>query len=100
MTLLPRMVPYLAARQKKLVSSMGVSPQDVVGGYSSVAHALWFRRRKNDGALNRVPERFYPRVWKILSKVNGIMVGKSVLPRDPTVSEKTPEEPSGRNEFS
>ncbi|TPX45369.1 hypothetical protein SeMB42_g04038 [Synchytrium endobioticum] len=91
----------LAARRKKLVSSMGVSPQDVVGGYSSVAHALllpsngwWFRRRKNDGALNRVPERFYPRVWKILSKVNGIMVGKSVLPRDPTVSEKTPEEPS------
>jgi hypothetical protein len=50
------------------------------------------RRRKNDGALNRVPSDFYPQVWKVLSKCNGILVGKSYLPRDPTVSEKTPEE--------
>ncbi|CAG2224076.1 Phosphorylase b kinase regulatory subunit alpha, skeletal muscle isoform,Phosphorylase b kinase regulatory subunit alpha, liver isoform,Probable phosphorylase b kinase regulatory subunit alpha [Mytilus edulis] len=27
----------------------------------------WLRRRRLDGALNRVPEGFYPRVWKVLS---------------------------------
>ncbi|TPX33444.1 hypothetical protein SmJEL517_g03657 [Synchytrium microbalum] len=56
------------------------------------SNGKWLRRRKDDGALNRVPDRFYPRVWKILSKVHGILVGKAFLPRDPTVSEKTEEE--------
>jgi len=52
----------------------------------------WLRRRKNDGALNRVPDKFYPRVWNILSRSSGFRVGTHVLPRDPIVSEKTPEE--------
>lgn len=30
----------------------------------------WLRRRRLDGALNRVPREFYPRVWGILEKVN------------------------------
>ncbi|KAG0360373.1 hypothetical protein BGZ54_009575 [Gamsiella multidivaricata] len=52
----------------------------------------WLRRRKNDGALNRVPDKFYPRVWRILSRSAGFRVGSHVLPRDPIISEKTPEE--------
>lgn len=53
----------------------------------------WLRRRKNDGALNRVPTEFYPKVWKVLSKVEGITVHNiQKLPSQPTVSEKTPEE--------
>ncbi|KAG0330371.1 hypothetical protein BGZ99_004741 [Dissophora globulifera] len=52
----------------------------------------WLRRRKNDGALNRVPDKFYPRVWHILSRSAGFRVGSHVLPRDPIISEKTPEE--------
>ncbi|KAG0046640.1 hypothetical protein BGZ83_008210 [Gryganskiella cystojenkinii] len=52
----------------------------------------WLRRRKNDGSLNRVPDKFYPRVWRILSRSAGFRVGSHVLPRDPIVSEKTPEE--------
>ncbi|KAF8928595.1 Phosphorylase b kinase regulatory subunit alpha [Haplosporangium gracile] len=52
----------------------------------------WLRRRKNDGALNRVPDKFYPRVWRILSRSAGFRIGSNVLPRDPIVSEKTPEE--------
>ncbi|KAG0245559.1 glycosyl hydrolases family 15-domain-containing protein [Mortierella sp. GBAus27b] len=52
----------------------------------------WLRRRKNDGALNRVPEKFYPRVWRILSRSAGFKIGSQVLPRDPIISEKTPEE--------
>ncbi|KAG0202868.1 hypothetical protein BGX28_004744 [Mortierella sp. GBA30] len=52
----------------------------------------WLRRRKNDGSLNRVPDRFYPRVWRILSRAVGIRIGSHFLPRDPIISEKTPEE--------
>lgn len=29
----------------------------------------WLRRRRLDGALNRVPRDFYPRVWTVLEKV-------------------------------
>lgn len=30
----------------------------------------WLRRRRLDGALNRVPRDFYPRVWHVLERVN------------------------------
>lgn len=29
----------------------------------------WLRRRRLDGALNRVPRDFYPRVWNVLERV-------------------------------
>ncbi len=29
----------------------------------------WLRRRRLDGALNRVPRDFYSRVWTVLEKV-------------------------------
>ena len=32
-------------------------------------HGQWLRRRRLDGALNRVPVGFYKKVWKILQKV-------------------------------
>ncbi len=52
----------------------------------------WIRRRRNDGALNRVPKDFYPKVWHLLSEVSEIRVGDAVLKSDPTISESTPEE--------
>lgn len=30
----------------------------------------WLRRRRLDGALNRVPRDFYPRVWSVLERVS------------------------------
>uniref|UniRef100_A0A8C5D0B9 Phosphorylase b kinase regulatory subunit n=1 Tax=Gadus morhua TaxID=8049 RepID=A0A8C5D0B9_GADMO len=33
-------------------------------------HGQWLRRRRLDGALNRVPVGFYKKVWKILQKVD------------------------------
>ena len=67
------------------------------GVFSSLGSILpsggrWSRRRKNDGALNRVPDSFYPKVWKILTKTSGIQVCTQILPSEPTVSESTPEE--------
>lgn len=34
----------------------------------------WLRRRRLDGALNRVPRDFYSRVWTVLEKVSGAVV--------------------------
>ena len=39
----------------------------------------WLRRRRLDGALNRVPKNFYSRVWFILEKSIGISISGSVL---------------------
>lgn len=32
----------------------------------------WIRRRCLDGALNRAPEDFYPKFWKVLEKVRAL----------------------------
>uniref|UniRef100_A0A674IAA2 Phosphorylase b kinase regulatory subunit n=1 Tax=Terrapene triunguis TaxID=2587831 RepID=A0A674IAA2_9SAUR len=56
----------------------------------------WLRRRRLDGAINRVPVGFYQKVWKILQKVNillrichGLSIDGYVLPSS-TTREMTP----------
>ena len=39
----------------------------------------WLRRRRLDGALNRVPKGFYPRVWSVLEKCEGLLIESKVL---------------------
>ncbi|BES95434.1 Phosphorylase B kinase [Nesidiocoris tenuis] len=39
----------------------------------------WLRRRRLDGALNRVPRDLYPRVWTVLEKCEGIAIEGRVL---------------------
>ncbi|XP_077778597.1 phosphorylase b kinase regulatory subunit alpha, skeletal muscle isoform-like isoform X3 [Podarcis muralis] len=51
----------------------------------------WRRRRRLDGALNRVPVGFYPKVWKVLQKCHGLSIGGFVLPSSAT-QEMTPGE--------
>uniref|UniRef100_A0A8D0HHN2 Phosphorylase b kinase regulatory subunit n=1 Tax=Sphenodon punctatus TaxID=8508 RepID=A0A8D0HHN2_SPHPU len=51
----------------------------------------WRRRRRLDGALNRVPVGFYQKVWKILQKCHGLSVEGFVLPST-TTKEMTPGE--------
>ncbi|XP_074037667.1 probable phosphorylase b kinase regulatory subunit alpha isoform X1 [Leptinotarsa decemlineata] len=41
----------------------------------------WLRRRRLDGALNRVPRDFYPGVWGILEKCQGLDIAGKVLPQ-------------------
>ncbi|XP_050501209.1 probable phosphorylase b kinase regulatory subunit alpha isoform X1 [Diabrotica virgifera virgifera] len=41
----------------------------------------WLRRRRLDGALNRVPRDFYSRVWSILEKCQGLDIAGKVLPQ-------------------
>ncbi|KAG1940412.1 phosphorylase b kinase regulatory subunit alpha, skeletal muscle isoform [Pimephales promelas] len=54
-------------------------------------HGQWLRRRRLDGALNRVPLGFYQNVWKILQKCHGLSIEGFVLPSS-TTKEMTPGE--------
>ncbi|KAM6969983.1 LOW QUALITY PROTEIN: phosphorylase b kinase regulatory subunit alpha, skeletal muscle isoform-like [Aplochiton taeniatus] len=51
----------------------------------------WLRRRRLDGALNRVPVGFYQKTWKVLQKCHGLSIEGSVLPSS-TTREMTPGE--------
>ncbi|XP_060588940.1 probable phosphorylase b kinase regulatory subunit alpha isoform X4 [Ruditapes philippinarum] len=44
----------------------------------------WLRRRRLDGALNRVPVGFYTQVWKVLEKCHGLSIGNHFLPHSLT----------------
>uniref|UniRef100_A0A1B6CQD3 Phosphorylase b kinase regulatory subunit n=1 Tax=Clastoptera arizonana TaxID=38151 RepID=A0A1B6CQD3_9HEMI len=44
----------------------------------------WLRRRRLDGALNRVPRDFYPRVWLVLEKCQGLAIEGRILPQNLT----------------
>ncbi|XP_056298843.1 phosphorylase b kinase regulatory subunit alpha, skeletal muscle isoform isoform X2 [Pseudoliparis swirei] len=54
-------------------------------------HGQWLRRRRLDGALNRVPVGFYQKVWRILQKCHGLSIAGFVLPSS-TTREMTPSE--------
>ncbi|XP_073831978.1 probable phosphorylase b kinase regulatory subunit alpha isoform X15 [Musca autumnalis] len=51
----------------------------------------WLRRRRLDGALNRVPRDFYSRVWSVLEKCQGLAIEGRVLQQSLT-QEMTPGE--------
>uniref|UniRef100_A0A8B9SDZ7 Phosphorylase b kinase regulatory subunit n=1 Tax=Apteryx owenii TaxID=8824 RepID=A0A8B9SDZ7_APTOW len=87
-----------------LCSEEGSCPLCCLGGKSGSATSLledqgakdsrqgqWQRRRRLDGALNRVPVGFYQKVWKILQKCHGLSVEGFVLPSS-TTREMTPGE--------
>uniref|UniRef100_A0A3P9LFF6 Phosphorylase b kinase regulatory subunit n=1 Tax=Oryzias latipes TaxID=8090 RepID=A0A3P9LFF6_ORYLA len=44
----------------------------------------WLRRRRLDGAINRVPMGFYQKVWRILQKCHGLSIDGYVLPSSTT----------------
>ncbi|MEM9135735.1 MAG: glycoside hydrolase family 15 protein, partial [Cyanobacteria bacterium P01_F01_bin.42] len=60
----------------------------------SEQEADWRRRRERDGAVNRVPEGFYPNVWDILRHCRGLVIGDKLerrnrLDSEPLISEMT-----------
>ncbi|XP_075052630.1 phosphorylase b kinase regulatory subunit alpha, liver isoform isoform X2 [Mixophyes fleayi] len=44
----------------------------------------WLRRRRLDGAINRVPMGFYQKVWTLLQKCHGLSIDGYVLPSSST----------------
>ena len=43
------------------------------------SQGLWLRRRRLDGALNRVPMGFYAKIWKILENCQALVIQGKVL---------------------
>ncbi|RVE60323.1 hypothetical protein OJAV_G00179620, partial [Oryzias javanicus] len=71
------------------IESLDVS--DSVPTIKDTRHGQWLRRRRLDGALNRVPVGFYQKVWRILQKCHGLSIEGFVLPSS-TTREMTPAE--------
>eukprot|EP01135_Chromosphaera_perkinsii_P003086 Nk52_evm33s234 gene=Nk52_evmTU33s234 len=59
---------------------------------SKTSSGQWMRRRRLDGALNRVPPRFYQQAWKVLERCHGFSTHGHLLPQHPTINEMTPGE--------
>lgn len=80
------------ALRQSLISSELISSEELdVGDFVDVRHGQWLRRRRIDGALNRVPIGFYQRVWKMLQKCKGLSIENYVL-HSSTTEEMTPGE--------
>ncbi|XWK87310.1 MAG: glycoside hydrolase family 15 protein [Phormidium sp.] len=47
----------------------------------------WLQKRQRDGALNRVPKDFYPRVWQLLKHCKGLVIGDKLERRNRLDSE-------------
>ncbi|KAI7697695.1 hypothetical protein SSS_07160 [Sarcoptes scabiei] len=48
-------------------------------GFERDRQGQWLRRRRLDGALNRVPSGFYTKVWNLLEKYQGIAIEGRIL---------------------
>ncbi|KAK4317529.1 hypothetical protein Pmani_011375 [Petrolisthes manimaculis] len=88
-------IPLHHTQQKSTIGSFLGSVVGMEGKSSDDAeierHGQWLRRRRLDGALNRVPRNFYPRIWNILEKCRGINIEGKVIPQTLT-QEMTPGE--------
>jgi phosphorylase kinase alpha/beta subunit len=57
----------------------------------------WVRKRQLDGAAGRVPNNFYPNVWRVMKHCRGLVIGDKLerrnrLDSQPLLSEMTPGE--------
>lgn len=64
--------------------------EDIIAGIDD-RQGQWLRRRRLDGALNRVPRDFYSRVWSVLEKCQGLNIEARILSQTLT-QEMTPGE--------
>ncbi|XP_010179936.1 PREDICTED: phosphorylase b kinase regulatory subunit alpha, skeletal muscle isoform, partial [Mesitornis unicolor] len=81
----------LAAGHSELLGKGSFSSMLEDQGGKDSRQGQWQRRRRLDGALNRVPVGFYQKVWKVLQKCHGLSVEGFVLPSS-TTREMTPGE--------
>uniref|UniRef100_A0A8C7N3E5 Phosphorylase b kinase regulatory subunit n=1 Tax=Oncorhynchus kisutch TaxID=8019 RepID=A0A8C7N3E5_ONCKI len=91
---LKREIKQVWSRQLTIRCSSPSTPSGIlspVGPGGSDSHlqweerqGQWLRRRRLDGAINRVPMGFYQKVWKILQKCHGLSIDGYVLPSSTT----------------
>ncbi|XP_032928246.1 phosphorylase b kinase regulatory subunit alpha, skeletal muscle isoform isoform X2 [Catharus ustulatus] len=82
---------FLSAGHTELLGKDSFSSMLEDQGNKDSRQGQWQRRRRLDGALNRVPVGFYQKVWKVLQKCHGLSVEGFVLPSS-TTREMTPGE--------
>ncbi|XP_030286761.1 phosphorylase b kinase regulatory subunit alpha, skeletal muscle isoform isoform X5 [Sparus aurata] len=80
-----------AAERYRLPSIESLDIPESIPAAKDTRQGQWLRRRRLDGALNRVPVGFYQKVWKILQKCHGLSIEGFVLPSS-TTQEMTPGE--------
>ncbi|XP_061743383.1 phosphorylase b kinase regulatory subunit alpha, liver isoform-like [Nerophis ophidion] len=66
-----------------MLSPVGCGPGDGQLQWEA-RQGQWLRRRRLDGAINRVPAGFYQKVWRILLKCHGLSIDGYVLPSSAT----------------
>ncbi|XP_055604017.1 probable phosphorylase b kinase regulatory subunit alpha isoform X1 [Uranotaenia lowii] len=76
---------------KKSQIGLGKEPDESENTMIDDRQGQWLRRRRLDGALNRVPRDFYPRVWTVLERCQGLAIEGRILPQSLT-QEMTPNE--------
>ncbi|XP_026685333.1 probable phosphorylase b kinase regulatory subunit alpha [Diaphorina citri] len=71
------------SKKSQIDGLLGVKPDQLDVGADDVEpdrQGQWLRRRRLDGALNRVPRDFYIRVWNVLEKCQGLLLEGRLLP--------------------
>ncbi|XP_063530574.1 probable phosphorylase b kinase regulatory subunit alpha isoform X2 [Cydia strobilella] len=70
-------------KKSQIILESGQSLQGNIEDIAPIAEpdrqGQWLRRRRLDGALNRVPRDFYPRVWGVLEQCQGLIIQGKVL---------------------
>ncbi|CAH8573317.1 Phosphorylase b kinase regulatory subunit alpha [Schistosoma haematobium] len=69
--------PLIASRKQSIVASVTTEAENE--NCQTDLRSLWSRRRKIDGALNRVPPGFYKRVYVTLTHMQGLSIGSLIL---------------------
>nr|CAD7576858.1 unnamed protein product [Timema californicum] len=57
------------SKKSQIGGLLGIESADGSDEMGPERQGQWLRRRRLDGALNRVPRDFYPRVWGVLEKM-------------------------------
>ncbi|XP_060553595.1 probable phosphorylase b kinase regulatory subunit alpha isoform X3 [Ruditapes philippinarum] len=92
-SVIPVHAPSVASRRASHIVVPGVSftppgttsrKSDMFESEMEDRQGQWLRRRRLDGALNRVPVGFYTQVWKVLEKCHGLSIGNHFLPHSLT----------------
>ncbi|XP_051160574.1 probable phosphorylase b kinase regulatory subunit alpha isoform X4 [Leptopilina boulardi] len=76
--------------KKSQIGFLSADPGEI-GEIEPDRQGQWLRRRRLDGALNRVPRDFYPRVWHVLERCQGLAIEGKLLQQNLT-QEMTPGE--------
>ncbi|WP_088894330.1 glycoside hydrolase family 15 protein [Leptolyngbya ohadii] len=79
---------------RQIGTNTGTNPEAIEWVISAEANSEapaqsidWWKQRQRDGALNRVPTGFYPKVWQVMRHCKGVVIGDKLDRRNRLDSE-------------